>query len=229
MKTKDKILLQARELFNERGISGVSSRNISDELGISYGNLCYHFPRKDDIILQLYHDMQRELDEAVDSLQAQIFNFDFMIKGLRGMLVVLYQYKFIYLELPFLFRRFPTLQTHAKKQYQIRINVCRRIYDFLMNEGYLRPEQFDGHYDKLAHAVLMLINGWIVDAEIYYHGSRKESEVIDHYLQLIYRVISPSLTKKGSESFLKVYQDLKIRNERAGNQVEPSLQTKKTD
>ncbi len=211
MKTKDKILLKAREMFNEHGITRISSRAISEEVGISYGNLCYHFPRKDDLILQLYHDMQHELDEAVNSLQAQIFNFDFMVRGLRGMLEVLYRYKFIYLDLYNLFRRFPTLQSHAKKQYIIRISVCRQIYDFLMQEGYLLPERFDGHYDKLAHAVLMMINGWIVDAEIYYNGTDDPGAVIDHYLQIIYRVINPSLTKKGEEAFMNVYLDLKAR------------------
>ncbi|MEO1451807.1 MAG: TetR/AcrR family transcriptional regulator, partial [Bacteroidota bacterium] len=53
MKTRDKILEKARLLFNEHGLASVSSRSISDELGISNCNLCYHFARKNDNILAL--------------------------------------------------------------------------------------------------------------------------------------------------------------------------------
>ncbi|MEL6675718.1 MAG: TetR/AcrR family transcriptional regulator [Bacteroidota bacterium] len=205
MKTREKILHQAREMFNARGIAAVSSRNISEEMGISYGNLCYHFPRKDDIILQLYRDMQTELDLEVANLKAEIFRFDFMVRSLRKMLEVHYRYKFIFLDLSSLSRKFPFIQEHARRQYQFRVAICREIYDFLMQEGYLKMEKKEGHYDKLVHSVLMILNAWIVDSEIYYEGS--ENKKVDHYLEMIYRFVSSSLTKEGAEAFMKVYLD----------------------
>lgn len=209
MKTRDKIKLKARTLFNEQGLNGVSSRNISDALGISYGNLCYHFPKKDDLILQLYHDMQAELDEEVANLRAEIFRFDFMIRSLRAMLTVLDKYRFIYLHLPELIRRFPEAKIHAQRQHHRRIRICREIYDFLITAGYLKPERHPGHYDKLAHGVLMLINSWVVDADLFYTGPPEEK--IDSYLELIYRVVSASLTPRGSEAFMRVYNDPELR------------------
>lgn len=205
MKTRDKILEKARILFNEHGLASVSSRSISDELGISYGNLCYHFARKDDIILALYFAMQRELDEEVSNLQAEIFRFDFMVRSLRAMLTVLYKYKFIFLDLSHLARKFPEIKGHAHKQYQRRIEICAGIYDFMMREGYLRQVHIDGHYEKLVHAVLMILNAWPVDAEIYYQGP--EEDKIDHYLEMIYRVVSASLTRKGSDAFMELYKN----------------------
>jgi len=205
MKTREKILQQARLLFNEHGVSSISSRKISEAVGIHYGNLCYYFPKKEDILLQLYHDMQEELDKEVFNLREEIFRFDFMVRGLRGMLEVLYKYKFIYLDLTDLTRKLPEIKAHTRRQYQKRMNVCREIYSFLQLEGYLKPEKMSGHYDKLTHGILMIINGWIVDGEIFYDG--EESAKPDHYLELIYRVISASLTSKGQENFIKVYED----------------------
>jgi len=43
--TKQKILKQSLQLFNELGISNVSLRDIADEAGISVGNLQYHFKK----------------------------------------------------------------------------------------------------------------------------------------------------------------------------------------
>lgn len=211
MKTRDKIKLKARDMFNEQGLNAVSSRHVSEALGISYGNLCYHFPKKDDLIMQLYLDMQAELDEKVANLRAEIFRFDFMIRSLRAMLTVLDKYRFIYLHLPDLIRRFPKAKVHAQRQYQRRIRICREIYDFLITAGYLKPERHPGHYDKLAHGVLMLINSWVVDAELFYTG--EHADKIDHYLELIYRVVSASLTPRGSEAFMRVYNDPELRGE----------------
>lgn len=205
MKTRDRILLRARELFNQQGLSEVSSRHISDSLEISYGNLCYHFPRKDDLVHELYYEMQRRLDQEVARLQSEILGFDFMVKSLRTMLQTYDQYRFIYLDLPQIVRRFPEIRKHARTQQRTRIRVCRDIYSFLITEGYLRPENFPGHYDLLAQNMLMILNHWVVDAVIYYDGE-PESRV-DHYLALIYRFVSASLTRKGREAFMQVYQE----------------------
>ncbi|MDR1137526.1 MAG: TetR/AcrR family transcriptional regulator, partial [Synergistaceae bacterium] len=47
---RSKIIETARELFSGRGYNEVSMRNISDSLGISVGNLTYHFKKKEDLI-----------------------------------------------------------------------------------------------------------------------------------------------------------------------------------
>ena len=47
---KSEILVKARELFNTNGYNEVSMRNIADALGISVGNLTYHFKRKEDLV-----------------------------------------------------------------------------------------------------------------------------------------------------------------------------------
>ena len=62
MKTRDRILHQALLLFNDAGVDQVSALEVSRKLDISYGNLTYNFKRKDEIILTLYAQMQKELD-----------------------------------------------------------------------------------------------------------------------------------------------------------------------
>src|SRR5699024_11767846 len=47
--TRQQILATAERLFGEKGYHNVSMRAISSELGISVGNLTYHFPRKADL------------------------------------------------------------------------------------------------------------------------------------------------------------------------------------
>ncbi|MEL6591416.1 MAG: TetR/AcrR family transcriptional regulator [Bacteroidota bacterium] len=203
MKTRDKILQTARLMFNEHGVGDISSRNISDELKISYGNLCYHFPKKADLIHQLYMNMQSELDEELSNLQQEIYGFDFMVQSLRRMLEVMHKYKFVFLDFTQLTRKYPKIKAHGVRQYQNRMLIGRRIFTFLSNEGYLKEVQREGHYDMIVHNFLMILNLWVMDAELYYTGSNDHK--VDHYLELLYSFVRASLTKKGADAFNEVY------------------------
>jgi AcrR family transcriptional regulator len=47
---KEVILETSRQLFNQRGYNNVSMRDISKALGISVGNLTYHFRKKEELV-----------------------------------------------------------------------------------------------------------------------------------------------------------------------------------
>ena len=51
--TPDRILEVSRRLFNERGYAATSLSEIAAEVGISQGNLNYHFPAKADLALKI--------------------------------------------------------------------------------------------------------------------------------------------------------------------------------
>lgn len=202
-KTRERILETALQLFNEKGIGVVSSKHVSDEMGISYGNLCYHFPKKDDIILQLYLNMQTELDEQFQQIQQEIFGFDFMVKSLQALLRTVYKYKFIYLDITIMTRRSEEIKRHAVRQVEQRRKLLRGIVDFLIHEGYAKFEKIEGHYDKIVHIMLILLNSWIADSETFYKGP--EDEKLSYYLDLFYSFMRPSLTKKGIEAFNQIH------------------------
>lgn len=52
--TKEWILETACKLFNEHGTAAISTKRIAKEMGISPGNLYYHFKNKEEIILALF-------------------------------------------------------------------------------------------------------------------------------------------------------------------------------
>jgi len=66
-KTKEKILRTALALFNNEGESEVSSVDIAAVMGISPGNLYYHYKGKDEIIVELFADFETEIKQVLSS------------------------------------------------------------------------------------------------------------------------------------------------------------------
>jgi AcrR family transcriptional regulator len=64
-RTAERILEVTLELFNRFGEPNVSTTLISAELGISPGNLYYHYPAKDELINSLFDRYERALTELL--------------------------------------------------------------------------------------------------------------------------------------------------------------------
>ena len=90
MKTRDRIVLEARRLYNERGYGNVSSAVLAEHLGMAEGNLWYHFKTRRAMLTAISEgfavDIERRLsrlpkpgadivEEYGDLLQALIWEF----------------------------------------------------------------------------------------------------------------------------------------------------------
>jgi AcrR family transcriptional regulator len=58
----------ARELFSERGYSGVGTEEIVRRAGVTRGALYHHFRGKDDLFLAVFHEVETELTERIAAI-----------------------------------------------------------------------------------------------------------------------------------------------------------------
>ena len=65
MDTKDKIIATAIDLLNIHGTKLISTNHIAKEMGISPGNLYYHFGSKNDIIRSISDNFSNELGSVL--------------------------------------------------------------------------------------------------------------------------------------------------------------------
>ena len=63
-RTAERILEVSLDLFNRFGEPNVSTTLISAEMGISPGNLYYHYPAKDELINSLFGRYEQEIGRA---------------------------------------------------------------------------------------------------------------------------------------------------------------------
>ena len=71
MKTRDKIVLAALELFNRDGERNITTNHIAAHIDISPGNLYYHFRNKQEIVREIFSLYSTELLERFTPIQGQ--------------------------------------------------------------------------------------------------------------------------------------------------------------
>ncbi|MDI9871260.1 TetR/AcrR family transcriptional regulator [Flectobacillus roseus] len=190
LSTKDKILAKALTLFNEQGTDFVTVRHIANELGISHGNLCYHFANTDVIIEALYQQLVDKLNELTIQMTGLSENQLTILYQLSyRSFEILHQYRFLMLDFVRIMRRIPTLKLHFKALMQIRQEQFRHIIASMQANGFIDiPEK---NIAPLIEQALLFGDFWISRAEILFDGN--EQEKIAYYHKTFYALFEPYL------------------------------------
>ena len=115
MKTSERVLITALELFNLQGENNVSSVDIAMEMDISPGNLYYHFKGKEVIVAALFElhlqQMQRILRAPADTAMSVEDFFYFLYLLLEQ----IHLFRFFYRNLSDLSEKYASLAKGFKK------------------------------------------------------------------------------------------------------------------
>lgn len=201
MDTKEKILEVARRQFNELGTDAVTVRSIAQEIGISHGNLCYHFPNTDAIILALYRKVVAEMDEQAQYALEATSELERMLQIGERSFRILYHYKFLMLDFVRIMRRIPQIEQSYRALVKLRQQQFEQVFQAMVHKGWLIPEPVAGHYADLATRLLILGDGWIPHAEFHFAGTAEAA--VAHYARLFISELVPLLTDKGLRQFKK--------------------------
>src|SRR5690606_9239250 len=109
-KTQKKIIDTAKKLFNEQGVSKVSLRQIAADIGMSHSNLMYHFNSKDLIIEALHDELLTKAMELNKEIKSHENYIQALFESTQKGFEILYQYKFLMLELNYILRENESLR-----------------------------------------------------------------------------------------------------------------------
>lgn len=199
--TKQKILETAVRLYNQKGVSNVTLRDIAGELEISTGNLAYHYKNQDYIITDAFEQMVAERDAILAGVQ-QIPSFENINRQLLPILELARRYQFIYLDTVHLLRSYPRLAKRHRRYIHDSIRYIKVVIDYSVGSGNMRPEAEPGQYERLARAAWMVINYWLQHLTITGQPSLQVDEVRRHIWDLVY----PHFTEQGRQNFARIRQ-----------------------
>lgn len=202
-KTKQRILKTALELFNERGSGNVSTRHVAYELGISPGNLYYHYANKEEIIRALFDGLDKTSDDAYAfSLDAPL-----TLKRVAEMLTVTFEivwrYRFFYREMTLLVHNDSALAERYRAMSERAERDTRFVVDCAVDAGLVAPLS-ETKRDALTRAILVISSHWLSFEEM--GGQRLEKQHITRGVALLMSVLEPYLTPQAKRELSALTQ-----------------------
>ncbi|USD60664.1 TetR/AcrR family transcriptional regulator [Vibrio sp. SCSIO 43140] len=197
MKTRDKIVYAALDLFNTDGERNVTTNHIAAHIEISPGNLYYHFRNKQEIVREIFALYSQELIERFTPVQGQQESLALLKHYLDSIFTLMWKYRFFYANLPEILQRDPKLH----EEY---IEVQERLQGNLVNilKAFVELELLtinDKELKSLVTTLHMMAVGWLSYQSAMSPRTKITEEVIQQGMLQMIHVVKPLATDKGKE------------------------------
>lgn len=206
MKTRDKILKKAQQLFNKNGVGNVTVRNICNELNISLGNFTYYFPDKQQIIVELYLGMIAALEEIDKKINVSRETIIYLLEYHRQMFVIETDFRFFYLNTFEILNSNPAIREAYLQHVQNEKKRMKQLLNIYVKNGVLMNDMSEQLIDKIINLSLIIGSFWMIDAEVQFKG--KEKQKLVHYLELCCSIIESHLTKNALAEYHLFFKEL---------------------
>jgi AcrR family transcriptional regulator len=157
-RTAERILEVTLDLFNRFGEPNVSTTLISAELGISPGNLYYHYPAKDELINTLFDRYERALNELLHAAD-NVRNVEDAWLFFHMLFELIWQYRFLYRDLNDLLSKNRRLETHFQFVLKNKSRAVQTVLDGLTRSQSLRIDPREAA--AAASAMVVVLTYWL--------------------------------------------------------------------
>lgn len=192
--TKQRILDTARDLFNREGVHRVALRDVARAVGVSVGNLNYHFATKDDLVCALVLEVH---EHNASTLFADVPP-DFSPIGLyRTAMAAMHNgvaYRFVQLSYADAVAASSELQRLEASLAPKRRARSDRMIARLVENGFIDGRRFAPRADVVYEQGQLISSGWMAVAAV---QRRKDADAIPHFAKLGVALLEPYATPKG--------------------------------
>ena len=157
-RTAQRILEAALDLFNHFGEPNVSTTLISAELGISPGNLYYHYPAKDELINALFNRYDKALSELLAAVH-NVRNVEDAWLFFHMLFELIWQHRFLYRDLNDLLSKNRKLETHFQHVLEQKTQAMAGLLGGLQASGALTMQVREAV--PTANAMVVLLSYWL--------------------------------------------------------------------
>ncbi|MCV2349942.1 TetR/AcrR family transcriptional regulator [Paucibacter sp. Y2R2-4] len=157
-RTAERILEVTLDLFNRFGEPNVSTTLISAELGISPGNLYYHYPAKDELINSLFNRYERELNELLGAAE-NVRHVEDAWLFFHMLFELVWKHRFLYRDLNDLLSKNRRLEMHFQSVLNQKGQAMRNVLSGLQHGGALKMDAREA--GPSANAMVVLLSYWL--------------------------------------------------------------------
>ncbi|OGB09535.1 MAG: TetR family transcriptional regulator [Burkholderiales bacterium RIFCSPHIGHO2_12_FULL_61_11] len=157
-RTAERILEVTLDLFNRFGEPNVSTTLISAELGISPGNLYYHYPAKDELINSLFDRYEKALNELLDASDG-VRNVEDAWFFMHTLFELIWQYRFLYRDLNDLLSKNRRLETHFQEILKNKTRAVKTLLDGMSRAGAVSIDSRE--LEATATGMVVVLTYWL--------------------------------------------------------------------
>lgn len=158
-KTRDRILARSLELFNEQGERAVTTNHIAASLGMSPGNLYYHFPNKEAIIFELFQQYAGEMGSALLLPDDRPLTQHDKVTLFEQILAWLWRFRFLHRDMNHLLDDNPSMRAAYREFAREIFRRVRQIYRLEIASGLV--EATEEEISALLINIWMVATNWV--------------------------------------------------------------------
>lgn len=192
MTTKEKIITKATKEFNQSGFSAISLFELSQSLGMSRGNLTYHFKDKDTLLEAIANQMWSKI-EAERNKSRKFPSFENLHNEVQLYYHFQREYAFIFLDTHVL--NHPIIKKKFREMTEQTITDNKAAIAFSIKLGNLIEEPVPGIYHNISFLAWMITFYWLPQQIIRGEKKGEDGE------KMIWTILMPYFTEKGVASF----------------------------
>lgn len=184
MKTRDRILQCALELFNTDGEPNVTTLDIANELDISPGNLYYHFRGKEALLEELLNDF---IDNThgllhLEGLDAELEPEDYWL-FLHLLFEAITVYRFLFQDLSNLMGRYSLIERNMRQWVDALRATLHRLLLALREQQHLQCDEQG--MERLLDALCQTVIFWLDYQRISNRADSEPAQGVQQVLGLL--------------------------------------------
>ena len=190
LSTKEKILATSLSLFNQSGVESITTRHIARELGMSQGNLHYHYPNKNEILNALFENFMNEL-KAAERYDGKSFLPETMYESMKKNFEIMHTYRLFFQQNETIWRRIPTIKTALISLFETKKKAFIELISMYKQEDKFRKDISPTQIDFLAEQFIYIIQTWLTQKSY-----QKEEKSAHDYSSFLFRTWLPYLNEE---------------------------------
>ena len=157
-RTAERILATALDLFNRYGEPNVATTLIASDMGISPGNLFYHFPAKELLVNALFDEYEKDMLQLLPAA-ADVQDVEHAWFFLHSLFELVWRHRFIYRDLNDLLSKNRHLEAQTKAVLQRKQQAFELMLSGMHAHGLLQQDPNERQH--CATHMLVLLTWWL--------------------------------------------------------------------
>jgi len=191
LNTREKIIEESRKYFNKHGYAAASLYQIAQTIGISRGNLTYHFADKEVLLAMHLDNLKAEYDQSLMN-SVVVPSWQSLNKATEYFHKIQMDYSFIFFDKKVVF--LSNVRELIKSLRENNIKTQMSMINISIQMGNMKVEPLAGVYHNLSRSIWMITYSWLVSKS--FSGEEDVS-----WEKIVWSMILPHFTEKGLSSF----------------------------